>query len=310
MRKDPRIAGIGVRIALVLLIVCGTVYRTEATGKSPEPSRLFTIPKGEVLNAFAVNLCAGRGFGVEGGGSFWGASAGLGGVGEIEISTTKTVNRLTEEANIFPISAFKVQLCSEKSRRPSLSIALRVSDWNEWSAMRSMFSESALDFTVGGKSLESVDFNSRFTILYGVASKSVGLWRLHGGLTLTDVRTRDGYASTTDAQWKSLKDLKKNLVSAFAGIEYQKNAHTKIVADVQSVPEYNLDQDTEELAVSRLWLGVAGIRFFLTSWLAIDGGVSYQSNYSGIGDAEITLGTNVTFDVAQKLSKMANDRKR
>ncbi len=309
MRKNPWIIGSWVFIALVLFHICGTIYGMEAPENRPEPPRLFAIPKGEVLPAFVVNLCAGRGFGVEGGGTFWGMSAGLGGVGEIEISTTKTVNRLTEEAKTFPISAFKVQLLSEKGRSPSLSVALRASDWNEWSAERSMFSESGLGFTVGGESLQSMRFDSRFTILYGAASKSFGRWRLHGGFTLTDVRTREGYASTQTG-WKNLQDLKENLMSGFAGIEYQKNAHTKIVVDVQSVPEYNLDQDTEELAVSRLWLGVGGIRFFLAPWLAIDGGVAYQSNYSGIGDAEITLGANVTFDVAQKLSKKARKSER
>ncbi len=306
MRKNPWIIGMWVFIASFLFHVCGTVYGMEAPESRPEPSRLFAVPKGEVLKAFAVNVCAGRGFGVGGAGSFWGLGAGLGGVGEIEISTTKTVNRLTEETKTFPASAFKVQLCSEKGVRPSLSVALRASDWNELSAERFGFAPAALDFTVDGESLESVDFSSRFTILYVAASKSLGLWRLHGGLSLTDVRTQEGHTST-EKGWEELQDLKENMVSGFAGVEYQRNAHTKIVVDVHSVPEYNLDQDTEELVVSQLWLGIGGIRFFLTPWLAIDGGVAYQSNYSGIGDAEITLGANFTFDVFRGPSKKARE---
>ena len=302
MRKNPWIVGIWVSIALSLFDVYGIVYGMEIPESRPEPSRLFSIPTGQVLDAFAVNLCAGRGFGVEGGGSFWGMSAGLGGVGEIEISTTKTVNRLTEETQTFPISAFKVQLLSEKRSQPSVSVALRACDWNSWFADRSRFTVAASSLTIDGEPLQTVDFDSRFTILYVAASKTSGPWQFHGGLSLTDVRTREGRVYTQRG-WKALQDLKENLVSGFAGIEYRKNAHTKIIVDFQSVPEYNLDQDSEELAISRLWLGIGGIRFFLTPWLAIDGGVAYQSNYSGIGDAEITLGANLTFDVRRRSKK-------
>ena len=306
MKKNPWIVGIWVFIALFVFDAQWTVYGMEAPENRPEPSRLFAIPKGEVLDAFVVNLCAGRGFGVEGGGSFWGLSAGLGGVGEIEISTTKTVNRLTEETQAFPISAFKVQLLSEKSSQPSISVALRACDWNSWFADRSRFTVAASSLTIDGEPLQTVDFDSRFTILYVAASKTFGPWQFHGGLSLTDVRTREGRVYTRMGR-KELQDLKENVVSGFAGIEYQKNAHTKLLVDLQSVPEYNLDQHSEELTVSRLWLGIGGIRFFLTPWLAIDGGVAYQSNYSGIGDAEITLGANVTFDVVRRFSKKARN---
>jgi hypothetical protein len=81
------------------------------------------------------------------------------------------------------------------------------------------------------------------------------------------------------------------------------------MAEMQSVPVFDFDVPRQKVVISRAWLGVAGIRFFISNWLTLDAGVKCQSNDKGIADAEIRLGGNCVIPVNDWMKKVSRSVK-
>jgi hypothetical protein len=59
----------------------------------------------------------------------------------------------------------------------------------------------------------------------------------------------------------------------------------------------------KEITVKQVWHGVAGVRFFLTPYAAIDAGIRYRDDYSGLADAEIVMGLNLGLNILDEIRK-------
>ena len=81
------------------------------------------------------------------------------------------------------------------------------------------------------------------------------------------------------------------------------NERTASIFEVGSMPWLHFDEDLEALRIKRLWYGTAGVRFFFTKWTAVDAGIRYRSNRSGLAETEIRSGVNVGIDVPRELAK-------
>jgi len=264
----------------------------EPVEKIPEgpidPRRLFVIPVADVLGSMEVNIGGGTAFGVrktERPPFLGHIRIGLGGVGEVEVSTIAIINRLAEGSASIPTAAFKVKLISEGKLLPSVAGALRSSLWH--TEERGMYK-----------------FQKRLSTLYFVSSKTFGKASVHAGISISDLRIRtktidDEYFSPTP-EWIDLNDkdyFNKNMIAPFIGARIELNPKTFLMLEIEQVAEYDFDEEIPVVSkgdISAEWMAIAGVRFFFLDWLALDTGVMYRSDYNGIGDAHIEAGLNIS----------------
>jgi len=263
-----------------------------------DPPRLFNIPTARVLSSKDINLTGGGAFGVGTKQSLLGTvGIGLGNIAEVEFSTMGLVNNVVNGSPVVTTSAFKIKLIPDNFLGlrffPTLALAIRSSsDWKQINSdeqvvrANDMWSESCIS---------NINYATRFTILYGVSSLSLGPVNLHGGVNLTDIRIKD----TMVEYWNDFVDqydpqeIQKNLIGGFAGIEINGNPQTKIMCEIETVSNWEYNSQIRAVEVHQSYLFVGGVRFFFTKWLSVDTGVWYQDNFRGIADSQIKLGLNV-----------------
>jgi len=271
-----------------------------------DPPRLFTIPTARVLGSKDISLMGGGAFGVAVQQSFLGTiGMGLGNIAEVEFSTVGLINNISQGSPSVSTSAFKIQLIPEDLFGwrffPVLAVSIRSSaDWkdvrSDWRALN-----SNKDFYVYNEytqssscAVNSIGYNTRFTIMYGVATLPLGPIQIHSGLTLTDIRVKD---MAVDYVWEEDNDTpeekQKNLIGGFAGFEIEYNPQTKLMVEIKTDSKHEYNLETKEIEVSGTYVAIGGVRFFFTKWLSIDTGVLYQANYKGIADSQIKLGLNL-----------------
>jgi len=272
-----------------------------------DPPRLFTIPTARVLGSKDISLMGGGAFGVaEVQQSFLGTiGMGLGNIAEVEFSSVGLINNISQGSPSVSTSAFKIQLIPEDlfglSFFPTLAVSIRSSaDWkdvrSDWRALNS--DKAFYDYNESTQrnecAVSSVGYNTRFTIMYGVATFPLGPIQIHSGLTLTDIRVKD---MTVDYIWQEDNDApeerQKNLIGGFAGFEIEYNPQTKLMVEIKTDSKHEYNMETKEIEVSHTYVAIGGVRFFFTKWLSIDTGVLYQANYKGIADSQIKLGLNL-----------------
>ena len=271
-----------------------------------DPPRLFTIPTARVLGSKDISLMGGGAFGVAVQQSFLGTiGMGLGNIAEVEFSTVGLINNISQGSPAVSTSAFKIQLIPEDlfglSFFPTLAVSIRSSaDWkdvrSDWGALNS--DKAFYDYNAGTQrdecAVSSIGYNTRFTIMYGVATFPLGPIKIHSGLTLTDIRVKD---MAVDYIWQEDNDApeerQKNMIGGFAGFEIEYNPQTKLMVEIKTDSKHEYNMETKEIEVSHTYVAIGGVRFFFTKWLSIDTGVLYQTNYKGIADAQIKLGLNL-----------------
>ena len=271
-----------------------------------DPPRLFTIPTARVLGSKDISLMGGGAFGVAVQQSFLGTiGMGLGNIAEVEFSTVGLINNISQGSPAVSTSAFKIQLIPEDlfglSFFPTLAVSIRSSaDWkdirSDWGALNS--SKAFYDYNESTQrnecAVSAIGYNTRFTIMYGVATLPLGPIKIHSGLTLTDIRVKD---MAVDYIWQEDNDVpeerQKNLIGGFAGFEIEYNPQTKLMVEIKTDSKHEYDMETKEIEVSHTYVAIGGVRFFFTKWLSIDTGVLYQTNYKGIADSQIKLGLNL-----------------
>lgn len=271
-----------------------------------DPPRLFTIPTAGVLGSKDISLMGGGAFGVAVQQSFLGTiGMGLGNIAEVEFSSLGLINNISHGSPSVSTSAFKIQLIPENLFGlrffPQVAVAIRSSaDWKSVSSDRKALSANS-DFYAYNEftqqkecAVNAIGYSTRFTIMYGVATLPLGPLRIHGGLTLTDIRVKDmsvDYAWLEDSN--APEERQKNLIGGFAGFEIEYNPQTKLMVEVKTDSKHEYNLETKEIELSHTYVAIGGVRFFFTKWLSIDTGVLYQSNYAGIADSQIKLGLNL-----------------
>ena len=278
-----------------------------------QPTQLFSIPAARVLNSMEVELSGGASFGVENSDALlqkW--IVGLGGIAEVELSTSGMSNRMTGESEKISTSSFKVNLIptryKDKWFLPDLAVLLKSSSWNTINGDEGRILHQ---YTVEAKDINLVsihDLNQRYSTLYFIAGKSNFLGSLQLGFSQTDVRTKAGQSQIYNNvysryEWLDIPEMQKTFLSPFGGIEVYANENTLLMAEVQSIPVFDYDLNKHSVVIDQVWLGIAGVRFLITNWLSMDTGVRYQSDDDGIADAEIDVGVNVVFPVYHLFQK-------
>jgi hypothetical protein len=279
-----------------------------------EPSRLFNIPTASVLQSTEFLFSSGSAFGVEGGRALLRKfTVGLGGIAEVEMSTSGVTNRLTGESETMPTSSFKVCLIPERFREisylPDISVQLRSTSWKPLSGERENIRPEYTMADARGENLISIqNLEKRYSVLFLGVGKRWTFGGIQLGVSQTDVRTKEGIRYHTvyvDSYYRvdfdTIPAMRKSFIAPFGGIEIAANNHTRLIAEIQAIPifDYSLMQRTIE--ISQAWLGVAGVRFFIAKWFSLDTGVKYQSDYHGIADAEINIGINIVIPIRQAL---------
>ena len=309
--------------SIILFLSAGTAFPQspqplQGNPKSiSDPSRLFNVPMAEVLRTAEICVSGGSSFGMESKGSLIrNMIVGLGGIAEAEISTTGQTNQLTGEAESFAMSSFKVNLIPESLQHyrflPNLVIQLKSSSWkgirNESGSIRSPYTQAS---SFSGENLLSLDVQERFSVLNLIIGKRWSFGGFQAGVSATDVRLKDGRrwyyfldsAGRYNNRIQDMPEVQKNFWTPIGGVEIKANDRTKIMAEIQSVPIFDFDVHSQSIVISKAWLGVTGIRFFVSDWFTLDAGVKYQSDDNGIADAEIRLGGNCVIPVYDVLKK-------
>ena len=255
--------------------------------QASEPTKFFSAPTGGILKSMEVMFTTGGSFGIENNRNFSKKIGfGLGNIAEVEFTSSNIANKLTGESTNLPTSVFKVSLVPERFAHlwyiPQMAVQLRSTTWQSVakreSGLRSENTESYL-----GKSLSSLAMTSRFTTLYFVAGKNCSLGGLHVGFSLTDVRTRRGRQWIYDEISYDYIDLfipemKKEIAAPFGGIYIVANPQTQLMVEIEPIPLFEYDIKNRRVYVRKAWMGIGGIRFFISKWLSLDTGVKYQSD--------------------------------
>jgi len=265
------------------------------------PTRNFLTPTGNILRSLEVMISAGSSFGIEESGSLLGKTAiGLGGIAEVQLTRSSFMNNLTGEQADVPTSVFKMSLIPEQFTQlwyiPNLSLQIHSTPWNSSVTMNSSL-RSAVTEVHDYKNTTNMNIDNRFTTLYGIIGKDYKYVGIHGGISVTDIRIRNGYQWIYDQNLgyntiHEIDDMQKNLVAPFGNVTIFANEDTRLMADIQSTPLIDYDVKNRKIRVKQTWLAIVGIRFFITSWISLDTGVSYFSSAKGIADSEVNVGLN------------------
>jgi hypothetical protein len=284
------------------------------------PSTLFNLPSMDVLRSAEICLSGGSSFGMESRSALVrNFTVGLGGIAEAEISTSGMTNQLTGESESFATSSFKVNLVPDRLRRfwfvPNVVVQLKSSSWksieNEPGSILPVYTHAS---AYSGENLMSLRVKQRFSDFRLIFGKRWTFGGVLAGVCATDVRLKEGIRDyyTVEASGQTLyrtggiPEMQEHYWTPLGGIEIQANDKTRLMAEIQSVPVFDFDVGHQNVVLSKAWLGVAGIRFFITDWFTLDAGVKTQSNDKGIADAEIRLGGNWVIPVPDWIKKAAS----
>lgn len=313
---------IGVLIVTICFTGAGRVFTQslksplESLKTASQPSRLFSIPTGDILQSMEVSFSGGGAFGIEGGTALLrNLIFGLGGIAEVELTTSGMTNRLTGKSERVPTSSFKVSLIPERFKGlwylPDIAVQLRSASWQSLEGENSQlrYEYKAYSAEMDGNLHAVSQLQKRFSILYLIIGKRIpSLGSIHLGVSQTDIRTKGGFQTIYLPHEGifdtiEIQELQESFISPFGGLEILANNTTRLMAELHSVPLFDYDFKNKEIEITQTWLGVAGIRFFLAPWISLDTGVKYQSDFDGIADAEIDIGVNFVIPVKNIISK-------
>ncbi len=281
----------------------------EHFNQASTPTKTFSTPSARVLNSMEVMVNMGSSFGVEQTNGFLGKIAiGLGGIAEIELTRSSFMDNLTGNQKSFPSSVFKMSLVpqqlAEKWYIPNLTLQLHSTPWrSNVDPNTSLKQEVRADYA--SMNLSRMNMDNRFTTLYGIIGKDFRFIQFHGGISLTDVRVRNGY------QWifhqdlgydvyEEIPDIQKNLINPFGNMSIFANEDTRLLAEIQAIPFIDYNIKTKKVEIKKTWQAIVGVRFFIKKWLSLDTGVKYLSSAKGIADSEVNFGLNFVLPFKKK----------
>jgi len=257
--------------------------------------RMFSIPTGRVLNSLDFSLLLGSSLSFGRTNNYLGTvSLGLGGYGDIELSSASLMGSIFNSEESFSYIGMKIKLLSENERLPELAIGIKTN--NEWNnsnrGSQDILSNSSDLFNTG---LRGINYDARMTSAYLSLTKKIReIVSVHAGLSFSDLRLKN--INTIYNYWNAVynhpEEEIKNIFNFFGGLEFDLNERTKLLLEVQSFPYVNVNVRNGHLETEKRVLGIVGLRFFISRWLLVDSGVLYQDNYKGLADAQLKVSLN------------------
>jgi hypothetical protein len=236
----------------------------------------------------------GGSFGFSDNNGFLGTVAlGLGGYGDIELGSESLLGSMFTSNETFANVGMRIKIFSEAQSIPGISIGIRTNnDWNSSRNNSGIIHASSPGLYNAG--LRLVNYDSRMTSLFAAFSKRLKPHFIaHIGLNYSDLRYRNVYTIYREEFVYSNNDEQKNNVwNFFGGFEYELSNRTILLIEAQTFPYLKASTTDGTLSPSRRVVTVFGLRFFVSKWLLVDSGIRYQSNYSGLADAELRVGLN------------------
>lgn len=258
-------------------------------------NRIFSVSNANIMNSLDLSLFFGGSFGFTDNTGFLGTlGLGLGGYGDVEISSESLLGSMFDSKENFTNIGMKIKILGENGKFPAVAIGIKTN--NEWNS--SSNDSEFIRTQEGGlysEGLRSANYDSRMTSVYATVGKTFNSRLvLNAGIIVSDLRYKNVYVIFNEGGsfFAQENQEKKMVINFFGGFEYPLNNRTILMFEVQSFPYLKVNTNDGTLNPSRRIVSVAGLRFFISKWLLLDSGIRYQDNYNGLAEAEIRLGLN------------------
>lgn len=276
-------------VVICELIISSTLYGSE---ESPTISRLFFMPKAQVLGTYEINIAGGSTYYPFEERSLLGiASIGLGDIAEVEINTYGVFNNLPQGVINVPATSFKMRLLRENHYIPAISTMLEMSPI--WYSQR-VYRSAAADLYVQEYGEGYYHHRTKHGTFYVLLDKKIGVKGLSFALSISDYRIKTGGPWPMEPQ-----ETQKTVYGPHVGIEFPVNKNTSLVAEYDKWPKLIYAGPDSERVMS-VDVGMLGIRFFfteITEYVSVDVGIVYTSEFSGIADAVLHTNLNLTLSL-------------
>lgn len=263
------------------------------------PGRLFSIQTADVQNSLDLSLLVGGSFGLENKDGFLGSMAfGLGGYGDVEVSTISLLGSIFRRTENFTSIGLKIKVFNESKNIPGISISLKTN--NDWysSYNRDIMKEKP---ELANYGLREVTYDARITHLIISMSKIFNEnWRFHINYGIGDLRYKNLVASFDTISYKDLSEKNKNTFYGALGVNYKLSDITSLIFEGQTIPYFKVDPKTGKIAPALSKVFSGGLRVNATKWLLLDSGFRYQDDYKGLADIEIKIALQAFINIIGK----------
>lgn len=152
--------------------------------------RLFSVQTGDVNRLLDLSLLVGGSFGLENSEGFLGSAIfGLGGYGDVEISTASLLGSVFSKTENFASIGLKVKVLSEINELPAIAFTLKTN--NDWYRSNNPDLKEKLP-EVASYGLRSISYDTRIThLIVSFSKKTSDKSRMHLALGLGDLRYKN-----------------------------------------------------------------------------------------------------------------------
>ncbi len=263
------------------------------------PGRLFSIPTADVHTSLDLSLFIGGSFGLENSDGFLGSVAfGLGGYGDIEVSTASLLGSIFSNTENFASIALKVKILGETENIPGFAVTLRTN--NDW------YQSSNFDLVekrpeLAQFGLRSLTYDTRIThLIFSLSKRMNNFSRVHLGFGIGDLRYRNLKSYFVDSFFIDQNEKMKNTFYGAIGFDFQLNDITYLIAEAQTIPYFKVNPKTGLISPDLRKVFSGGLRVEISRFLLLDSGFRYQDNYRGLADMEVKISLQAFINVISK----------
>lgn len=260
------------------------------------PGRLFSIPTADVQNSLDLALLVGGSFGLENSDGFLGSvSFGLGGYGDIEVSTASLLGSVFSKTENFASIALKIKIIGERENIPGIAVTLRTN--NDW-YQSSNFDLKEKKPELAQFGLRSLTYDTRIThLIISFSKKMNDFSRVHLGFGIGDLRYRNLKSYFVDSFFIDQSEKMKNTFYGAIGFDFQLSEITYLIAEAQTIPYFKVEPKTGLISPDLRKVFSGGLRVGINRWLLLDSGFRYQDNYRGLADTEVKISLQAFINV-------------
>lgn len=271
-----------------------------------QPPRVISSPTGTILPSLVLHLSGGWAFGFseDDHSGDWLLSFGLGGVGEVMITSSRILHVL--EARSSALAGFRARmpvglLSGELAEHLAIALNVAATGENEYDA-------GAFEAADGG-SIQGLAYEHRETTLGLAGTWTHGALRLHAALHGTDLRTTNIYYAPGFVQSQRIDDQRDTYTTIGCGADYAVDERTRVLAELRTVPRVLFYSADEDLRTETLTEYAAGLRFYPLPLIGLDATLTIDEEAVGLADLEIGFGVHITVGPREALLAPAEEER-